>query len=102
MTTEMINFLTNDNHGRGLIFVQEFDTKTELFLSSNYNEIWKTHNQRLVRDSNDKEFLVIKPLANCRGKKSRHIIIDERIDDEVVDTLILYCLCGITRKVEIF
>ena len=102
MTEYMIDFLSKPARSRGLIFIQDFDLDVESFLCK-YEVIWRTHNQILVKDNSiDKEFLVIKAGKQIpRGRRANHIIIDKRIDDEIVD-LILSCLSGITRKVELF
>ena len=101
MTECMIDFLSKPAYSRGLIFIQDFDLDVELFLCK-YEIIWRTHNQILVKDNSiNKEFLVIKAGEHCCGRRANHIIIDKRIDDEIVN-LILPCLSGMTRKVELF
>ena len=104
MTERMINWITSGYYSTGLILVKEFDGKVEDFLL-HYEVIWKSGTQRRVRDIwNGTEFLVLRvsTCENMRGRRANHIIIDKRIDDEIVNTHILPMLSGITRKVELF
>lgn len=104
MTERMINWITSGCYSTGLIFVKEFDKKVEDFLFF-YEVIWKNGTQRRVRDIwNGTEFLVlpISTFENMRGRRANHIIVDKRIDDEIVNIHILPHLSGISRKVEIF
>ena len=102
MTEQMITYLTQESYQKGLIFVKYFDRITELFLM-HYEIKWRTRNQALIKDvDSNKEFLVVVASENQRGRRSNHIIIDKRIDDDIVDKVIIPCLSGWSRKVELF
>lgn len=102
MTTEMIEYLNYGSRLRGLIFVKEFDEKTEELLQS-YETLQCCRHQRLVRDRNTKkEFLVICASESDRGRRTNHLILDNRIDDELISCVCLPTLVGLNRKVELF
>ena len=101
MTERMIEYLSYGSR-KGLIFVKEFDEKTEELLQS-YETLRYCRHQRLVRDRDTKkEFLVVLVSEAGRGRRTSHLILDTRIDDELVNCVCLPTLVGLNRKVELF
>ena len=100
MTEDMKKYLTFIPKSRGIIIVAEWDEHSEKFLS-NYHHIVRAHDYRIV-EKDGKEFFVCKGSDKVRGKRTNHLILDSRLDDQLVDTCILPYLTGVTRTVEIF
>ena len=102
MTERMIRWINYGSDLRGLIVVNKFDEKVEEYLKY-YETLQRSHNQRLVRDVYTEElFIVIRASENIRGRRTTHMILDSRIDDEFINVIALPMLVGMNRKVEIF
>lgn len=102
MTERMIKWINYGSNLKGLIIVDKFDIKVEEYLKY-YETLWWSHNQRLVKDVYTEElFIVIRASENIRGRRTTHMILDNRIDDEFINVIALPMLVGINRKVEIF
>ena len=102
MTERMIEYLNYGSKLKGLILVEKFDEKVEEFLQS-YEILRRNSNQRLVKDPDtEEEFLVVRVSEACRGRRTNHLILDNRIDDELINCVCLPQLVGFNRKVELF
>ena len=102
MTEDLIKWINVGYSLRGLIMVREFDEKVEDYLL-HYEPLKTCRYQRLVRDVDTKKiFLVIKASEASRGRRTSHLILDDRIDDELVQTVCLHTLVGLNRRVELF
>lgn len=102
MTERMIRWINHGSDLRGLIVVKKFDEKVEEYLKY-YETLQYSHNQRLVRELyTEKLFVVIRASENIRGRRTTHMILDSRIDDEFINIIALPMLVGINRKVELF
>ena len=102
MTERMIGWINHGSDLRGLIIVNKFDEKVEEYLKY-YETIQRSSNQRLVREVyTEKLFIVIRASENIRGRRTTHMILDSRIDDDFINIIALPMLTGINRKVELF
>ena len=101
MTERMIEWI-NFSSLKGLIIVDKFDIKVEEYLK-HYETLQYSRNQRLVKDVYTEElFIVVRASENIRGRRTTHMILDNRIKDDFINLICLPLLVGVNRKVEIF
>ncbi|MDE6967214.1 MAG: hypothetical protein K2P12_01035 [Clostridia bacterium] len=104
MTQEMKNYLLNqiDNKYHNYIFVDSLDEQVEQFLKDRNGSIGrKTRTEWLC--TIDGMTWYVKPLSlGCRGYKSRRLIVDMRIPDELLhDSCLVYNLI-VCQSIEVF
>ena len=102
MTERTIKWINFGSHLKGLIIVDKFDAKVEEYLKY-YEILQRSSNQRLVKDVYTEElFIVVRASENIKGRRTNHMILDNRIEDDIVNLICLPLLVGVNRKVEIF
>lgn len=81
-----------------IIWIKEFDEKVKKYLESISAE-WCDRNKVQI---NGEFYRVLKASDHARGYRSYEAIIDDRIDDEIMRTIVMPTMDLYCRKAEVF
>ena len=86
---------------RNIIFVYSFDDYVKTYMLKNKFQLVRTPNSNLglYKDHEGNLWEMIKANPSCKGKRCYRAIIDQRIDEKVIEQVIMpmlynYC-CGV-------